>query len=57
MTTVRLIVMVIVNIGLNLGISWLLYRWQITRRQTAYRDLCRDSRFVCQQARKLERLS
>lgn len=53
MTTSRMVMIVMVNIGFNVGLIWLLYRWQVHRRRKAYRDLCRDSWLVCQQVRQL----
>ena len=55
MTTTRFICIVMVNFCLNLGMIWLLYRWQISRKRAAFNALCRNSRTVCQQVRQLEK--
>lgn len=41
------------NIGLNMVLIWLLYRWQIRRQRAAYQDLCREARGFCQQVGKI----
>ena len=54
MTNTRFIWIVLADICLNLGMIWLFYHWQVSRRRGAYRDLCRDARVICQQVRQLE---
>ncbi len=54
MTTTRFICIVMVNFCFNLGMIWLIYRWQVSRKRAADQALCRDSRVLCQQVRQLD---
>lgn len=53
MTGARLVWLGLGNFCLNLGLIWLLCRWQVSWRRAAYHKLCREARELCLQVGKL----